>query len=283
MEEKNINKYRIVADSAADLFSLKHVPFFAAPLKIITNEKEYVDNRELDVEGMVNDLKNYKGKSTSSCPNADEWLEAFGDAEYVFAVTLTGGLSGSYNAAEVAKGLYEAEYPDRHVFVVDSLSAGPGERILVEKLEELILSDISYEDICKEIKEYQKKTGLFFILESLTNFANNGRVSPTVAKVAGVLGVCIVGKASDEGTLEPMDKCRGMKKSLNTIIEHLKESGFKQGKILIAHCFNEIDALALKEKILATFKAADIQIYKTMGLCSFYAEKGGILVGYETA
>ncbi len=282
METKSIVNYRIVADSSADLLTLEQVPFTAAPLKIITGEKEYVDNQSLDVEGMVNDLKNYKGKSTSSCPNADEWLNAFGDAEYVFAVTLTSGLSGSYNAAEVAKGMYEEAHPDRNVFVVDSLSAGPGETILVEKLEELILSGMSFDDICKEIKEYQKKTGLFFVLESLINFANNGRVSPAVAKVASVLGICIVGKASDEGTLEPLNKCRGMKKSLNTIVEHLKESGFQKGKILIAHCFNESGALDLKEKILATFENAEIKIYKTMGLCSFYAEKGGILVGYET-
>ncbi len=278
---ENINKYRIVADSAADLFSLEKVSFCAAPLKIITKEKEYVDIQGLDIENMVNDLKNYKGKSTSSCPNADEWLTAFGDAEYIFAVTLTSGISGSYNAAEVAKQIYETEHPERHVFVIDSLSAGPGETILVEKLEELILSGMNYDDICKEIKKYQKNTGLLFVLESLTNFANNGRVNPAVAKIAGVLGICIVGKASDEGTLEPLNKCRGMKKSLSTIVEHLKESGFKHGKILIAHCFNEDGAFALKQHILDAFGNADIRIYKTMGLCSFYAEKGGLLVGYE--
>ncbi len=278
---ENIGKFRIVADSAADLFSLKKVSFCAAPLKVITGEKEYIDVPELDVENMVNELKDYKGKSTSSCPNTGEWLNAFGDAEYVFAVTLTSGISGSYNAAEVAKQIYETEHPDRHVFVIDSLSAGPGETILVEKLEELILSGMNYEDICKEIKEYQKKTGLFFVLESLTNFANNGRVNPAVAKIAGVLGICIVGKASDEGTLEPLNKCRGMKKSISVIVNHLKESGFKHGKILIAHCFNESGALALKQNILDIFSNADIRIYKTMGLCSFYAEKGGLLVGYE--
>ncbi len=280
--DNKYSQFRIVADSAADLFTLEQVSFCAAPLKVITAEKEYLDVPGLNVAGMVEELKVYKGKSGSSCPNADEWLKAFGDAKYVFGVTLTSGLSGSYNAAQIAKQAYEEEHPDRHVFLVDSLSAGPGETILVEKLQELIVSGLTYEEICREIKAYQEKTGLIFMLQSLTNFANNGRVSPALAKICGVLGICIVGKASTEGTLEPTNKCRGQKKSLEAIVNHLKEQGFRQGKVRIAHCFNESGAVELKHKILETFQKADIQIYKTNGLCSFYAEKGGLLVGYET-
>ncbi len=274
-------QYRIVADSAADLFSLEQVPFSAAPLKVITDEREFRDVEGLDVSDMVDYLKSYKGRSTSSCPNPDEWLAAFGDARYIFAVTLTSNLSGSCNAAEIAKQLYEAEHPDRHVFIIDSLSAGPGETILVEKLQELIVSGMTYEDICAGIKAYQKDTGLLFVLQSLTNFANNGRVSPAVAKLAGFLGVCIVGKASDEGTLEPLKKCRGFKGSLDSLLALLLENGFNGGRLRIAHCFNEAGALELRQRILEKFPGAEIKLYKTMGLCSFYAEKGGLLVGYD--
>ncbi len=279
--EKKHTPFRIVADSSADLVSLPHIPFAAVPLKIITSEKEYVDVEGMDVAGMIADLKVYKGKSSSSCPNMEEWLNAFGDAEYVFAVTITSGLSGAFNAAQAAKQIYEAEHPDRHVFVVDSLSTGPEEALLVVKLEELILAGMAFEDICKEIKAYQNRTGLLFMLKSLTNFANNGRVSPAVAKLAGVLGICIVGKASAEGTLEPMDKCRGQKKSIAAIVDHLKDSGFSGGKLRIAHVFNEEGASELKKRINEEFPGADIHVYNTMGLCSFYAEEGGLLVGYE--
>ncbi len=280
MENKYKN-FRIVADSAADLFNLKQVPFSAAPLKVITDEREFCDVEGLNVSEMVDYLESYNGKSTSSCPNPDEWIKAFGDAEYIFAVTLTSGLSGSCNAAEIAKQVYEAEHPERKVFVVDSLSAGPGETILVEKLEEFIVSGMPFEEICREIKEYQNQTGLLFVLQSLKNFANNGRVSPAIAKIVGFLGICIVGKASNEGTLEPLKKCRGFKNSIDTIIDLLKENGFNGGKVRIAHCFNEKGAAELEEKILQLFKNADVKIYKTGGLCSFYAEKGGLLVGYD--
>ena len=277
----NLN-FRIVADSAADVTELKTVDFCAAPLKIRAGEREFYDTPSLDIAEMVDYLKAYKGKSTSSCPNPDEWLAAFGDAKYVFGVTLSSNISGSYNAAMIAKNIYETEYPERRVFIVDSLSAGPEETILVEKLEELITAGNDFDSICREITAYHKKTGVLFMLESLTNFANNGRVSHAVAKIAGLLGINIVGTASDEGTLAPTDKCRGLKKSIATIIRHLKSAGYTGGKLRIAHCFNPDGALALKNGIINTFKTAEIIISATGGLCSFYAERGGLLVGYET-
>ena len=272
---------KIVADSSANLMELKTVAFDAAPLKIIAAEREFVDDRNLDLEEMIRFFKSYKGRSQSSCPNPEDWLKTFGDAEEVFCVAITSGLSGSYNAACIAKDMYEVEHPGRRVFVIDSLSAGPELKLIVEKLEELIIAGQSYEEICAYMPEYQKKTGLLFMLESLNNFAANGRVSPAVAKIAGVLGIRIVGKASEAGTLEPTDKCRGEVKSLNAIVKHLKENGLKTGKVQLAHCLNESAANTLKSMIEAELPDVTVNIGINLGLCSFYAEKGGLLVGYE--
>lgn len=274
-------KFKIVADSSADLINLKQVPFSSAPLKIITSEKEYVDNAELDVVGMINDLKSYSGKSSTSCPSVSDWLNTFSDAEHIFCVTITSNLSGSYNSAVIAKQEYEAEHPDRKVFVIDSLSAGPELKLLVEKLEELILRGKEFNQICEEITEYQKHTKLLFMLESLTNLANNGRVSKATAKIAGILGIRLVGKASDQGTLEPLEKARGEKKGLNSILQILKELGYKGGKIRISHCLNKPLAELLEIILKTEFGTTDIEIYPAGALCSFYAEKGGLLIGFE--
>ena len=272
---------KIVADSSANLMELKTVAFDAAPLKIITVQREFVDNRELDLNEMIRFFQSYKGKSQTSCPNPEDWMTAFGDAEDVYCVTITSGLSGSYNAACIAKGMYEEKHPGRRVFVIDSLSAGPELTLIVEKLEQLIGEGRSYEEICAYMPEYQKKTGLLFMLESLNNFAANGRVSPAVAKIAGVLGIRIVGKASDAGTLEPTDKCRGEAKSLKAILKHLKESGLKNGKVQLAHCLNEAAAEQLKSLIEKELTGVTVKIGRNLGLCSYYAEKGGLLVGFE--
>ena len=198
-------------------------------------------------------------------------------------MTITSGLSGSYNSACAAKKTYEAEKEGSRVFVIDTLSAGPEVTLIVEKLQEYIGQNIPYDDICKKITEYLQKTGLIFMLKSLKTFANNGRVSPVVAKVVGIAGICIVGRASDEGTLEPMHKCRGERRSLETLVKELETQGFASGKISIGHCQNETAAQHLQELILEKFKNAKTEIHELRGLCSFYAEKGGVLLGFEKA
>ena len=272
---------KIVADSSANLLRLEKTAFAVAPLKVIAGEKEFVDDEALDAAGMTAWFDSYKGRSKTSCPNPADWLEAFGDADEVFCVTITSGLSGSYNSACIAKQMYEAEHADRHVYVIDSLSAGPELVLIIEKLEACIAQDMSFEEICEAIREYTEHTGLVFMLESLKNFAANGRVSPAVAKIAGVLGIRVVGKASDQGTLEPINKCRGEAKSLAAILAHLKASGLSAGKVRIAHCENEAAAQKLKDMILDEIKPEDVQIHPCRGLCSYYAEKGGLLVGFE--
>ena len=278
-----MRKIKIVADSSCDMFELKHTEFETAPMKIITAEREFIDDISLDVDGMANYLYQFKGKSKSSCPNTTDWLEAFGDADEIYCVTITSGLSGSYNSACAAKQIYESENEGKRVHVFDTLSAGPEITLIIEKIEECIDKDMSFEDICDCVTAYMKKTGLVFMLKSLKTFANNGRVSPIVAKLVGIAGICIVGKASDEGTLEPMHKPRGERRALETLVGCLEKEGFKAGKISIGHCQNESAAEQLKELILAKFKNVQIEIHKFRGLCSFYAEKGGILVGFEKA
>lgn len=276
-------KYKIVSDSTSNLFHLSDIDYDYVPMKIITSEKEYEDTPTLDVPGMVEDLKHLKGTSGTSCPNVHDWMQAFGDADCIFAVTITGTLSGSYAAANQAKADYLEEHPNARVYVIDSLSAGPEMRLIVEELKTCILKEMPFGDIVKHIQNYQKHSHLLFSLQSLANLANNGRVSPAVAKIAGIIGIRIVGKASDEGTLQPMHKCRGEKKALDTIIHEMKTMGFANKKVRIAHCFNQDSAQTLKEMILKEFPQSDVQVECTTALCSYYAEMGGLMIGFEDA
>lgn len=274
--------YKIIVDSSANLQALPGVAEFASvPLKIIAGSQEFVDDRDLDVAQMVESLKTYKGKSGTACPGVADWLEAFGDAEGILCITITSNLSGSWNSARLAKEDYESQYPDRQVYVIDSLSTGGEMQLLARKAQELLEAGMAFADVCRQAEAYLQKTGLMFSLESLRNLANNGRVSPVTAKLAGVLGIRVVGKASDQGTLEPMDKCRGERKALQTLLSRMKEQGYRGGRMIIDHCMNETAALQLKELVVQAFPNADIAMGQTRGLCSFYAEQGGMIIGYE--
>lgn len=270
---------KIILDSSANMAEDPHVS--SVPLKIITDRKEYIDDANLNITEMVWQLQTYTGPSSTACPSPQDWLDRFDDKPYVFCIAITSGLSGSCNAAMIAKADYEAQFPDRKVCVIDSLSTGGEMELIAEKIQELIAAGLSFEDICEKIKDYQKSTGLLFMLESLQNLANNGRVSKIVAKAAGILGIRLVGKASDVGTLEPLEKCRGETKALTSLLKRMVDQGYEGGKVRISHCLNEAAAKQFQENVLALYPAADIAIRPTGGLCSFYAEKGGLLIGFE--
>lgn len=273
--------FKIVADSSSDILFLNQVPFSSVPLKIITNEKEYIDDYALSVTEMIDDLKKYKGPSKSSCPNTDEWLNAFEDYDCIFCVTITSNLSGSYNSARLALNEYLQANPNRKGFVIDTLSVGPESVLIIEELCRLIVDGLTFEEIKEKIIQYKNRTHLIFCLESMRNLANNGRVSPAVAKIAGLLGIRIVGKASLNGTLEIIDKARGSEKAHTSIIKNMQKTGFCGGKVHVHHCENPTAAQRLAKSLTDLFPNTKITIRQTKALCSFYAESGGMLIGYE--
>lgn len=274
--------FKIVSDSSANLHGIKSdIAFASVPMKLNAGAKEFVDDADLNIHELLDYLSSYNGKSGSSCPSVSDWIDAFDNAKYVICFTITSSLSGAYNSAYQAKKSYEEAHPERKVYVCDTLSTGPEIKLLVEKTIELIKKGLSFDCISNTIAKYKEHTGLIFSLESLRNLANNGRVSPLVAKFAGVLGIRVVGKASNEGTLEPMDKCRGAKKAISKIMANMHDMGFKGGKVRIDQCENVTDARSLKELILSHYPNADVIIDKVHGLCSYYAEKGGLIVGFE--
>lgn len=272
-------RFRIVTDSSSNVLTLPGQNYASVPLKIRA-EKEYVDAPGLDVAAMVEDLKNHKGKSGSSCPNVGEWLEAFGDAEEVFCVTITKNLSGSYNAAFQAAEAYMEENPGRRVFVFDSLSAGPELMLIVEKILECDAAGDDFETTKAKVLDYHNHCHTVFCLESLTNLSRNGRVSPAIAKIAGMLGIRMVGEAKG-GQLALAHKPRGARKAIQAMLQVMKERGFQGGYLRVCHCFAKEQAEELKAAVLAEFPTTRFVAEATTALCSFYAEVGGMIVGYE--
>lgn len=146
-------KYKIVIDSSSNL-PASGSGYTTVPLKIVTDQREFADDGTLNLSDMLTYLEDHKGRSGTACPSVGEWLEAFGDAEYVFAIAITSSLSGCYNAAVQAKAVYEEQHPGRKVCALDTLSTGPEMVLIAEKLQELIGAGLSFEEICGQIRSY---------------------------------------------------------------------------------------------------------------------------------
>ena len=274
-------RYQIVSDSSSNVFTIEGANYTTVPMKIIAGENEYIDTPELDLAGMVADLKAYKGKSGSSCANAQEWLEAFGDADMVFGVTISKNLSGSYNAAQQAARDFEEQNPGKRAYIFDSLAAGPQQAFVIEKIAELANQDLDFDTIVEKVRDYHNHTHILFCLESLTNLARNGRINPAVAKIAGVIGIRVCGDVKG-GKITPVHKPRGAKKATAILVDMMKERGFEDGmQLRIAHCFGEVPAQALVDAVIAEFPNTRVTLDPTTALCSFYAEAGGLMIGFE--
>lgn len=274
-------KIQIVADSSANYNINKDIDVRYAPLSVNFGDKEFVDDKSVDMQDYFETMKSYSGKSGSSCPSVQCWQETFNDADVVLGVSITSAISGCYNASQIAIEEYLSQKPGAKAFIMDSLSTGPELQLLIEKYDELIKAGESFEDIVEKIKQYLKTTHLAFSLTRLENFAKNGRVSPLVAKAVGILGIRVVGKASDEGTLEPMYKIRGEKKSMAQLYASMKDLGFKGGKVRLSHTQNPEAAETFAEIIKADYPDCDLNIVENGVLCAYYCEEGGLLVGFE--
>jgi len=201
----------------------------------------------------------------------------------VFCVTISKNLSGSYAAAKQAADTYMEEHPGRKVFIFDSLAVGPEMAMITDKIRECEAAGDDFETVVAKVLDYHNHVHTLFCLESMLNLARNGRVSMAVAKIAGMLGIRVAGIALG-GQVTPVHKPRGAKKATQTLVEMLKERGFRDGNLLrVAHCFAPEAAEAFRSAVLAEFPNTRFLLEHTTALCSFYAEAGGLIIGFEGA
>ena len=273
---------KIIADSSADIKAVEGVCFQSVPMTIRAGERDFVDNEQLDTAAMLDFLASHNGPSGTACPGPENWMSAFEGADEIFVVCITGSLSGTWSSAMAARELYLQTHPDVKIHVFDSLSTGPEMLLLIEKLASLIREGKSFDEICAAGEEYLSSTHLLFILRSVHNLAQNGRVSKLVAGAIGILGIQILAVASEQGTIEPVEKCRGDKKARSAMVQAMYERGYRGGKVRISHAQNSEAAIAIERALRERFPLADIKTRLCGGLCSYYAERGGVIVGFET-
>ena len=274
---------KIITDSSANLLTdnCSGTPHINVPLTIQVGDQAFKDDDSIDKIEFLTALKNTNVKTTTSCPNVHEWLEAFKGGDEIYVFTITSALSGSYNAARQAANQYHEDYPEAKILVFDTRSAGPQVKMLAQKTGELIKEGLSFQEVVKKIENYQEHLNLIFALKDLTNLANNGRVPAAVAKIAGLLKLNIIGVANNKGEFELVTKARGDKRCYKKLVEEMIKNGYDGGRVQIDENDNAAGAAAIKNVILDKFPAAEVTIGECHALCAYYAETGGIMIGYE--
>ena len=277
--------WMIVSDSSCELRRLENpapgLAFATVPMKIRVGEREFVDNAALNIDSMMEAMHNYAGASTTACPSPEEWAEKFMQADQVLAVTISSNLSGSYNSALAAREMVLESCPEKKIYVLDSLSTGGEMALAIWKANELAAQGLGFEELVKEWEIWFSQRQILFALASFDNLVKNGRLSRIAGLVAGVMNMRVVGRGSEEGRLEMLHKTRGETRMLALLLEEMDHRGYTgQTPAVISHCQNEKAALMLKTGIERRWPRARAVVLPCSGLTSFYAEAGGVIVGY---
>jgi DegV family protein with EDD domain len=277
-------EWNVIADSSCDLCEWKpeneKIRFTCVPFAIQVEEEHFVDDATLDVDAMMAAMEQSREGSRTACPSPQMWLEQFQKPGCVIAVTVSSELSGSYNSACVARNMLLEQEPDRQIAVVDSRSAGSELVLLIRRLCCLIEVGYDFDTVVDTIRQFVRQTHVIFAFSSFENLVKNGRIGIVSGYLAGKLGFWGIGTGSPEGKIQVKRKVRGSKKAFDTIVKEMREHGLAQSSVVISHCQNAEFAVKLKETIQEQWQDVDVTILPTRGLCSYYAEKGGVIIGY---
>ncbi|MEA5015682.1 MAG: DegV family protein [Candidatus Limiplasma sp.] len=283
-QEEKTMKWNIVTDSSSDLLPEKNngglVQISSVPFIISVGDTEYIDDEGLDTLALLDAMEQCAEASHTSCPTPNSWLEEFEKAEQTIAITISSRLSGSMNSAMLAREMALEKNPNRKIAVIDSCSAGPELILCVEKAVELIGQGLDFDAVVSGVVASLKESHVAFALSSFDNLVKNGRMSKMAGFVARKLGMWGIGVGGDDGTIKMKGKTRGDKRAIEYVLTVMAEYGFRGGKVIISHCHNLNLAGKLRNRILELWTNTEVKVFHTRGLCCYYAERGGLIVGY---
>lgn len=272
--------YTIVMDSGAEVNERLAGKVISVPLTVSVLGKDYIDNKDMDIDSFRADVRASENPPRSSCPSPEAFCEAIVDADRVYVIAITSRLSGSFNSARLGLQTYMDENPDKKCHAFDSLNASGGEALVAEKIIELEEQGLEFDEIVKQVEEYIPTITTCVVLEDLSVLYKNGRLSKVAYVATSILDIVAVLTIKD-GELVKLAQARGVKKALKTMekmaIDDIKTRGIK--KVTITHSIAPERAQALKEALEKEIDA-DIVIVPTGGLISMYAGERGLVISY---
>ncbi len=280
--------YKIIGDSCCDLTEKykKDSHFRLVPLTLQVDDNFIRDDETFNQTSLIEMVRKSKSVQKSACPSPEEFLDVYeGDEDMVFVITLSEHLSGTYNSACLARDLYFEKYPDseKKIHVFSSDSACCGESLIAIRIQELVESGKTFDEIIEDIDGFRYNMHTYFVLETLDYLRKNGRLTGITALLATALNIKPV-MGADHGVIIKLDQSRGIIKALNKMCDIIVEEARKNGvntreRILgITHCNCPDRAKMVMEKLCSRLQFKDVYIAPAAGVSTLYAGDGGIVV-----
>lgn len=252
------------ADMSEEFFKVNDIPL--AYFHYILDGKTYADDLGKSIPfDKFYDMIAEGASPTTSQISPEEYVELFEpilkSGKDVLHITLSSGISGTINSANIAKDMMNKEYPERKVIVIDSLGASSGYGLLVTLAKEKQKEGLDIDELAKWVEENRLNVHHWFFSTDLTSYFRGGRISRTSAIFGTALKICPLLNMSFDGKLIPRSKYRGKKRVIEEIVKRMEEHAVGgldySGKCYISHSNCIDDAKSVAEKIESKFPGLD--------------------------
>ncbi len=263
--------YRLVSDATLDLPMdlVEKYNITVVPMAFTLDGEEilhYPDERNMSIEDFYSALKDGKTSVTSQI-NPTTYVDLFTPileaGEDILYVAFTSGLSGTYQSALLAKGMLEDDFPDRKIYMIDSLCASAGLGFFMNLIGQKKEAGMSIDDLQEWVLGRRNRVAHWFTVDDLFHLQRGGRLSFAEAMLGSALKIKPIISVDEKGKLYVENKVRGNKKGEEYMIAKINDTmDSEEQTVFIGHGDCEDRALALKEKIEANTKASNIRIAK---------------------
>ena len=275
--------YRLICDSCTDLppelVADPHVK--KVPLSIQIGAETVVDGPDFRQGELLQKMKAWPDAPKTACPAPSMYLDQFLETGDSYVVTLSGQLSGSYNAAMQARAIYREEGGTGNVHVFNSRSASVGQAQIALMIRELASRNLPFTVVVEQVEVYIVRMQTLFVLENLDNLRKNGRLTRMQALVTGALRVKLLCGATREGDIEKLGQGLSVRQTLARLVSRMADDENHAGRrLMIAHCNCLERAEYVRELIQKRCRFGEILIVPTGGISTVYADDGGIITAY---
>ena len=263
---------KIISDSGCNLtkelidkYNIEIIPIF-----ILEGEKEYLDNIDIGSDKVLEDMKKgrvYKTAQITPEIFINRFRESTQKNETIIYISLSAGISGTYENAVLAKRIVESEYPNADISIIDSRAVSGGQGLMVLEAAKMVKENTDKENILNRIDFIIKHIEHIFTIDDIEYLYRGGRVSKSQKIMGGLLSIKPILWVED-GILKPLENIRGKNKVLKSMVEIIKRkkgsTDLKKQSIIIVHADNEESALKLEKMLKEEFGVEDV-IINTIG------------------
>lgn len=248
------------ADMTKEHFAARDIKYICFHYQL--DGKDYVDDlgQSISFPDFYAAMTNGAETKTSQV-NAEEYEQYFEqflkEGKDILHLSLSSGISGSVNSANIAKDTLQERYPDRKIYVVDSLAASSGFGLLMDKIADLRDEGKSIDEILEWVDKAKVRLHHWFFSTDLTFFVKGGRVSKTAGFVGNILDICPLLNVNDLGQLIPRFKIRGKRRVIREIVKQMElyaqDGADYREKCFLSHSACYEDAVAVAQLVEEKF------------------------------